>query len=160
MTDEFTWGRPLLRHRLPLRAYAEIGRAWHVTLGTFDRRSHPFADPIVANTTMASVAGRISYYSAELHLCCLMPDHAHLIIEVNDKNLIDVVRDLKSVTTREWWKHGGSGKLWQRSFYDRGIRNIDEFETTVTYILNNPVRAGLVEEWESYPFICGGIIAP
>ncbi len=158
MTDELTLGRPLLRHRLPLSAYAEPGRAWHVTLGTFDRATTPFADATVALEIMDSIAGRSSYYGAVLHLCCLMPDHSHLIVEVAGKGLVDVVRDLKSVSTRSWWRCGGSGKLWQRSFYDRGMRNIDEFERTVTYVLNNPVRAGLVENWEAYPFICGTVI--
>ena len=128
MEDELTWDRPLLRHRLPLSAYIETGRAWHVTLGTFDRTTSPFADATVALDIMDAISGRAAYYSAVLHLCCLMPDHVHLLVEIMDKGLIDVVRDLKSVSTRTWWECGGSGKLWQRSFYDRGVRNIDEFE--------------------------------
>jgi len=39
-----------------------------------------------------------------------------------------------------------------RSYYDRAIRGDEDFRTTYEYILGNPVRLGLVEEPDAYPY--------
>jgi REP element-mobilizing transposase RayT len=44
------------------------------------------------------------------------------------------------------------GQFWQRESYDRFIRDGEEFYNTIWYILNNPVKAGLVKEWELYDY--------
>lgn len=49
--------------------------------------------------------------------------------------------------------------MWQQSFPNHGIRERRDFEATVTYLLSNPVEAGLVESWEAYPVIAGALIA-
>ena len=59
---------------------------------------------------------------------------------------------------RFWWPHGGRGPLWQRSSYDRVIRYNDAVDEAVWYTLRNPVRKGLVETWEQYPY--AGIMDP
>lgn len=45
-----------------------------------------------------------------------------------------------------------SGRFWQKESYDRYIRDQREYGNVVAYILNNPVKAGLVKNWEEYPF--------
>jgi REP element-mobilizing transposase RayT len=92
-----------------------------------------------------------------LHLYCHMPNHLHLVVQVGSSNLINMVSELKSATTRAWWSHGGKGRLWQPSFHDHGIRTADDFETIASYVIDNPVRAGIVDEWEDYPFVGGAI---
>jgi REP element-mobilizing transposase RayT len=44
------------------------------------------------------------------------------------------------------------GTFWQHESYDHVIRNEKEFERIVTYIIENPVKAGLVEEWQQWPY--------
>ncbi len=56
------------------------------------------------------------------------------------RSLQDLVRGFKSVTTRGYNKmvsncHNG---LWQKSYYDRIIRNADEYRKITEYIENNP----------------------
>jgi REP element-mobilizing transposase RayT len=82
----------------------------------------------------------------------------HLLIEIRSIGLVDLMRRTKSYSTRLWWKHGKHGQLWQESFYDHGVRDIPDFEAIATYIFNNPVEAGLVEEWEAYPLFGGAIV--
>ena len=45
-----------------------------------------------------------------------------------------------------------SGKFWQKESFDHYVRDKKEFWRILNYILNNPVKAGLVEKWEDYPF--------
>ncbi len=84
-----------------------------------------------------------------------MPDHLHLLVQIRSVGLVDVVWDLKSRSTRLWWQHGGSGTLWQRSFRDRGIRDPGEYQRVVDYILDNPMKRGLVTHWQDYPWLGG-----
>ncbi len=47
----------------------------------------------------------------------------------------------------------GSDKVWQRSFFDHALRDEESLEAVARYIVSNPVRAGLVEDWRDYPFV-------
>jgi len=48
-------------------------------------------------------------------------------------------------------KLGLSGKFWERESYDMYIRNEKMFNNVLLYILNNPVKAGIVNNWKDYP---------
>jgi hypothetical protein len=41
---------------------------------------------------------------------------------------------------------------WQRDFFDHRLRDDESFEEKAAYILNNPVRAGLVNRFEDWPY--------
>ena len=47
---------------------------------------------------------------------------------------------------------GGTGPIWQREWFDHWIRNEAEWEKTVAYIQNNPVKAGIVSDWRRHPW--------
>jgi hypothetical protein len=42
--------------------------------------------------------------------------------------------------------------LWQRSYYDHILREDEDVVGVARYVLENPVRAGLVTEVIQYPF--------
>ena len=44
------------------------------------------------------------------------------------------------------------GLLWQPRFFDRAVRTVKEYYEKVEYIHLNPVRAGLVERAEDWPW--------
>jgi hypothetical protein len=45
------------------------------------------------------------------------------------------------------------GRLWQASFYDHVLRGDEENFLVTRYMFNNPIRAGLVQRCEEYPFL-------
>jgi REP element-mobilizing transposase RayT len=146
------------RIRLPAGAYAEAGSVWHVTVGTRDRSAGVFANAELARAVVEAIEERCRVRGTRLEVYCLMPDHCHLVVQIVGANLVDVIGDVKSRTTRVWWGYGGTGALWQRSFYDHGVRTGRDYETTVRYVIENPVRAGLVADWTAYPFIGGAAV--
>ena len=145
------------RIRLPTDAYLLPGSAWLVTIGT-QGRAAVFADAVLAGEVMGVVRDRCAARGAILDAFCLMPDHAHLLLQVRRSGLVDVVGDVKSNATRVWWRRGGNGALWQRSFHDRGIRDARDYERAAVYVLENPVRAGLMGDWGEYPFVGGALV--
>jgi REP element-mobilizing transposase RayT len=45
---------------------------------------------------------------------------------------------------------GRTGMLWQREWFDRWMRDDDEWERSVAYIHQNPVKAGLARSWQDH----------
>ena len=45
---------------------------------------------------------------------------------------------------------GKKGSLWQKESYDSLIRNENGLGQALEYIVNNPVKAGLVEDWRDW----------
>jgi REP element-mobilizing transposase RayT len=43
-----------------------------------------------------------------------------------------------------------SGSLWQAESYDHVVRDEDEQFRIIEYVINNPVKAGLVEDWKDW----------
>jgi hypothetical protein len=46
---------------------------------------------------------------------------------------------------------GNNQSLWQKSFYDHGLRSEEDLKGIARYIVANPLRAGLVEHIGEYP---------
>jgi REP element-mobilizing transposase RayT len=147
---------PRKRTRLPLDSYLVPGTGWLVTIGTEDR-APIFSDEALGLAVADVLITRARARKTALDAFCLMPDHAHLLIQITSDGagLVGLISDLKSCTTRAWWAHGHRGPMWPRSFLDRGLRTMAAYDQAATYLLNNPVRAGLVEEWDDYPLIGG-----
>jgi hypothetical protein len=60
---------------------------------------------------------------------------------------------LKSRTSRALRAAGAhGGKLWQAGYYDHCLRDGEDLLKQARYILENPLRAGIVDRPEAYPF--------
>ncbi len=84
---------------------------------------------------------------------CFMPDHQHLII-AGTRSDSDIWKAIVSYKQRTgfWMSKNKPEVRWQKDFYDHVIRTDEDVATQVRYILDNPVRKGLVSSWEEYPF--------
>ena len=75
---------------------------------------------------------------------CIMPDHIHLIlrIESNISGRIISAPTISSVVgSMKRWVSKQIGKpIWQKSFYEHGIRNQQDYDEIWTYIDNNPLK--------------------
>ena len=146
------------RIRLSVEDYADPGSVWHVTLTTNYRQPH-----LSNAATCANVIDSLSFScqrgKADLLLYCLMPDHAHVLITVGGDDLIAIMRNVKSWTTRMWAAGDPKARLWQPSFHDRGVRlKSNEVDDVVQYITLNPVRKGFVEEWVDWQWTGGSLV--
>lgn len=45
-----------------------------------------------------------------------------------------------------------SGAFWETESYDHVIRNEAEFNRIQNYVVKNPVKAGLVDDWRDWPW--------
>ena len=93
----------------------------------------------------------------ELHAYCVMSNHVHLLLRAlkNDNceyhRIADIVQSLKRWTTHEMNRTmGKKGQIWDHFYFDRIIRDPRNYENVVSYILNNPVKAGLVDKFDKW----------
>lgn len=90
---------------------------------------------------------------------CVMPNHVHVLCKTNDAlSLGEIIQSWKGGSSVEINRLvQRSGRLWQREYYDRFIRDLDHFYDCRAYIRNNPVKAGLCSHPEDWPFSSAGI---
>ena len=81
----------------------------------------------------------------ELYAWCIMPNHIHVLMSLLLGNkLSDVVHAWKSSSSHLInKKRNAIGKLWQRDFFNRIIRDYNHYQKTKEYIWNNPDKAGV-----------------
>ncbi len=95
-----------------------------------------------------------------LYVAVVMPDHVHMILAplVDAKrhqivSLVDIMRGIKGASAREInQRMGRHGAVWQEESFDHVLRSTEGLDTKVDYILQNPVRKGLVSDWREYPW--------
>ncbi len=82
----------------------------------------------------------------------IMPNHVHVMIEtISGHGLGSIIGSWKRFSARVANRQlGREGAFWQDDYWDTYIRNERHFESTVAYIENNPVKAGLVDQPESW----------
>ncbi|RYE85370.1 MAG: hypothetical protein EOO65_00535 [Methanosarcinales archaeon] len=88
---------------------------------------------------------------------CLMANHVHLLVSLLDEAANPFFRTLQSLKART---ARGCNELlgrtnaafWQAESYDHCVRDAPEMDRIVAYILNNPVKAGLVDDWTQWPY--------
>ncbi len=84
---------------------------------------------------------------------CVMPNHVHVLIEVKGHSLSDIVHSWKSFVAHSANKLLGiNRRFWMPDYFDRFIRDENHLAATVAYIRQNPVKAGLVDAPEKWPW--------
>lgn len=110
-------------------------------------------DPRVAQI----VQDALQYYNGKSYTLlewCIMPNHVHLLLKLaDDYTLSRAIQSLKSYTAHEANKLlDRQGPFWSREYFDRYIRGNHHYKMVVGYIANNPVKAGLVNKAEEWPW--------
>ena len=82
---------------------------------------------------------------SRLHAWVIMPNHVHVLASlVGDVSLADMLGSWKGFTARQINdRRHASGALWQKSYFDRLVRDWEHFGKCVRYIRKNPEKAGL-----------------
>lgn len=140
------------RKNIRLRSELYNSGTHFVTITTKDR-IRSFENGDVARSTIRVLIDLRDKHKFQLLSYCLMPDHFHALIRVadSDLDLSAICGRFKSLSTREFWLFG-EGKLWHRGFYERIVSGEDAIYDCVKYIRQNPVKAGLADRWDKWPY--------
>jgi putative transposase len=138
-------------HRLPGFSYKGQHR-YSLTFCAQNRRS-VFVDADVVTDLLEQILIAAGAWHFEIFAYCFMPDHLHLLVTgtSDSADLIAFAHDVKQRVAYRYLRNH-DGRLWQKGFYDHIVRDREAFLTIAKYILENPVRAGIVAAPRDYPF--------
>jgi REP element-mobilizing transposase RayT len=114
--------------------------------------------PNFAQATLAQVVvDALRYYhgrSVDVLAYCVMPDHVHLLVRMLQPAtaLSRWVGDFKRWVGRNAREQHLATLRWQPGFYERVVRGSEDLVGVARYVVGNPVRAGLTDDWRSYPW--------
>jgi putative transposase len=137
--------------RLQSQLYMGLQRYFVTTCCAY-RRSR-FAEPNVVRFCCEQLLHGSQLFGMAVPAYCFMPDHVHLVLAAESEwaDLRAFVKQFKQKTGFVHSQRYGA-PLWQPGYYDRVLRDDEETETVVRYVLANPVRAGLCRTAEEYPY--------
>jgi len=137
----------------------EVELAYRSWFGKFDEYLDQVlcGEEFLKNKQIADLVAESIHYRDgkvfELVAFCIMPNHVHLVFTPLEKaedvfySLTEILQSLKRHTARQSnLILGRSGAFWQDESYDHIIRDEAELERIVKYVVNNPVKAGLVND--------------
>ena len=113
--------------------------------------NNPTAAAIVQNTILYHDRKKYDLLSS-----CIMPNHVHILIEPREKNgdlfsLGEITHSIKSYSAlRVNQALKRSASLWEIESYDHYCRSEESVIRILRYILDNPVKAKLVESWQEW----------
>jgi putative transposase len=137
-----------------LAGFEYVGNySYFLTLCTH-RRFDAFREDDLARLVIGQIRRTARTFSFAILAYCVMPDHVHLLLQGRTaaSDLRRFTKQFKQSTGQRYAHHTG-GRLWQEGYYDRVLRPEEPEALVARYIIENPVRAGLVERPTEYPYL-------
>ena len=145
------------KHRLPLECYrGRVAVAFTACLRFADGARLDDESAALFQTKLTDGATR---FGCAVEVWCLMPDHLHVILtgRTDDADTWRAMVDFKQ-QTGYWLAQNRPAIVWQKDFYDHVIRSDESLDVQARYVIENPVRAGLVTDWTAYPWTGGEVV--
>jgi len=133
-------------HRPP--SWVGENATYFITINCLSRGTNQLAVPDISDRLLDSLQFYKDQGKWHVHLALLMPDHLHALLTFNwdeGQGMAKLTAGWKRYTARSL------GISWQRDFFDHRVRSEFDLTDKWTYIRENPVRAGLVLEFNEWP---------
>ncbi len=137
--------------RLRKGRYSEAGQIYLVT-SAVRKREPVFKDFGIGRLFVRELRRCEEQKLAKTLAWVVMPDHFHWLFELQDRNLSQVVQQLKARSSIAVGKSRlKQTPLWQPGYHDKAIRKEQDVVGVARYVVANPLRAGVVTKLGDYP---------
>ena len=125
---------------------------YFITFCTYDRR------PVLANDLFHYRFVEYLKDKSVKGIACgeyvIMPDHVHLFLRIDPHRfeLGKTMGFLKQALSKPLRYNGIPSPHWQPGFFDHLLRSADSYSAKWNYVRENPVRAGLVNNFADWPY--------
>jgi len=91
----------------------------------------------------------------DLDAAVVMPDHAHAILRITDGSALEtILHSIKSFSANRVNRLlQRRGAFWQDENFDHIERGETDWQNKLEYVRNNPVKKGLCDNPEGYPWL-------
>ncbi len=141
-----------------LRRFQQSGQSHFLTFSCY-RRQAKLSSPDAYDLFVQCLEDMRRRFVMCVYGYVVMPEHVHLLVnEPQDASLADAIHFLKlsfAKRLRGRKRATESSSFWQKRYYDRNVRDAQEFTVKLRYLHRNPVERGLVKEpgawkWSSF----------
>lgn len=137
--------------RLRIGRFSEPGRIYLITAVVHQRQPF-FADWRLGRLVVKQLREAQEDGWADFLTWVVMPDHVHCLLQLRDRTLAEVMCRIKARSSRAVnLALRRQGRLWQKGYHDRAVREEEDLKDLARYVILNPVRAGLVTRVHDYP---------
>ncbi|MDR3764112.1 MAG: transposase [Acidobacteriota bacterium] len=132
--------------------YQQSGQSHFVTFSCYHREAK-LKPPGTCQLFLEVLEAAHKRFSFRVYGYVLMPEHVHLLISEPDvATLAHAIKYLKSSTSKSLLATRSTGPFWQARYHDRNVRDAEEFRIKLRYLHRNPVKRGLCESPEFWPW--------
>ena len=143
-------GMHRIRPRLPRTSY--VGRQRFLLTFCCHERQPLFSHTGVVASTRDQILREAGRAGVAILAYCFLPDHVHLVVAgLDDSTDLGRFVKLAKQYTGYTYKQRTGALLWQSGWHDRVIWPSSDIIDSLRYVIENPVRAGLVRSPEAYP---------
>ena len=140
--------RKKLPHEIPLWIDPS-SEVYFITINSLPRGRNQLCTGTTASALLHSAAYRHDSNQWFIHLFLLMPDHLHALLSFprQTNGIQHVIKNWKAWTAKHL------RIKWQRDFFEHRLRQEESASEKFYYIITNPVRAGISESEETWPWL-------
>ncbi len=143
---------PPRNRRLSPQLHTHANRVYFITVRAY-RNQTPFKGRALHKRMIDILRNEQERLRCQVYINCLMPDHLHFLVSPCEDgvSVLTFTDQYEGKTTNDSWQFDWEGKLWRPRYYDHIVRDDEDLVLIAQYILDNPVRKGLVGDGEEWP---------
>jgi putative transposase len=143
----------LFPKRPRLKDFGYVGTySYFITILTADRQDY-FKETHIVEPLIKLLKETAEKERFSVSVYCFMPDHLHILVNgLEEQSNLQHFIKLYKQKSGFWFKQKNYLNLWHLSYYDHILRKIEAINYVAMYILNNPVRKGIVTDFKEYRF--------
>jgi len=136
-----------------MKRYFEKGYAYFLTTNT-QNKNPIFREDRYCHILLVTIEYFKLILEYKLYGYCLMPDHVHLLLHPYGRYEPSyIMQMIKGSFSNKYNKiKNSTGHVWQKKYYDEVIRDDKMALNILSYMHNNPVKAGIVLSPDEYRF--------
>ena len=158
------------KHLPRLDKFAYIGYKHVFFTSNCYNRNKTFVKKEYVELSKELLKKKLKEFECECIIYVFMPDHVHMMLHGNNEksDLLNCHNDWKGESGKRLSElinkksvskkiNTDINRIWQPQSYDHVLRSYEyergALRNIINYILLNPIRAGLVDVWQEYPFL-------
>lgn len=139
-----------------LKRLHHSGRSHFITFSCYHRRPL-LAEMHMQDAFLSALEQARRRFSMRVFGYVVMPEHVHLLVSEPPGEMLgramQVLKMKVSIEARKLGKRAaGDSPFWLTRYFDHGVRNNAGFVTQLRYIHRNPVKRGLCQAPEDWPW--------
>lgn len=110
-----------------------------------------FADATLAKVVLDTWLEVLPNKGYRVLALCVMPDHVHVVL-LSLEGRCELGIAIGAAKSLSCTRAGRDVIRWQVKSQDHVVRSTEDIGNQIRYAINNPVKAGLVDHWERWPW--------